>query len=135
MSDRAAAPGTVLEGRAIVEGQAEGDVLFCRQAISFLGGLDPETGRVRADNDIHGQDITGKILVFPTGAGSTVGSYVIYWLRKAGHAPAAIVNARADPVIAAGAVMAQVPMVDRIDVDALAEAERIRVDGARVEVE
>lgn len=120
-------------GRAIVEGQAEGDVLFCRQDVSFLGGVDPETGTVRAANDIEGEDVTGKVLVFPTGAGSTVGSYVLYWLRRSGHAPAAIINARADPVIAAGAVMAKIPMVDRIDVDALADVERVRVDGSVVE--
>lgn len=121
-----------LSGRAIVDGEAEGDVLYSRQDISFLGGVDPETGVVRSEGDIQGESVQDKVLVFPTGAGSTVGSYVIYWLRRSGHAPAAIVNARADPVIAAGAVMAKVPMVDRVDVEALADADRVTVDGGRV---
>lgn len=124
-----------LTGRAIVEGRAEGEVLYSRQDVSFLGGVDPETGTVRAEGDIQGESVEDRVMVFPTGAGSTVGSYVLYWLRRAGHAPAAIVNARADPVIAAGAVMAKVPMVDRVDVEALADAERVRVDGATVHVE
>ncbi len=59
--------------------------------------------------------MTGKILVFPTGKGSTVGSYTLYRLARNGLAPAAIVNAEADPVVAVGAVIAEIPMVDQVD--------------------
>lgn len=123
-----------LEGRTIVDGSAEGEVLYSADSLSFLGGVDPETGKVQGDYDVKGDNVAGKVLVFPTGAGSTVGTYIIYRLAKRGRAPAAIVNARADPVIAAGAVMASIPMVDRIDVAALSDARRLRVAGRRVEV-
>lgn len=130
----AAEAGPDLEGRVIFDGTAEGDVLFSEDTLSFLGGVDPETGDVQGDYDVKGDNVAGRVLVFPTGAGSTVGSYIIYRLAKRGKAPAAIVNARADPVIAAGAVMAGIPMVDRVDVGALAGAGRVRVEGRSVRV-
>lgn len=131
-------PGPVprtFDGRVIVEGSAEGPVLFSPQDLSFLGGVDPDTGTIQAtDNDLRGDSVKDAVLVFPTGCGSTVGSYIIYRLRKAGCAPAAIVNARADPVIAAGCVMARIPMVDGVPVEEMAQAKRARVEGGRVEV-
>ena len=77
-----------LTGRTIFPGQASGMALVSRMGISFYGGVDPETGVVtEAGHDLEGQYIAGKILVFPTGKGSTVGSYVLYRLKKNGHGP------------------------------------------------
>lgn len=126
--------GPTLEGRVIVRGQAEGPVLFRRRPVSFLGDVDAETGKMQADVEGEGDSVEGAVLVFPTGVGSTVGSYVLYRLHRTGSAPAAIVNDRTDPVTAAGAVMAQVPVVDGIDIGVLADAGSVRVDGATVQV-
>jgi uncharacterized protein len=69
----------ILTGRTIFPGQASGLALVSRMGISFYGGVDPETGQVtEAGHDLHGQSIAGKVLVFPSGKGSTVGSYILY---------------------------------------------------------
>ena len=79
-----------LRGRTIYAGSAEAEALVTRMGISFFGGVDPETGViVERGHELEGQSIRGRVLVFPTGKGSTVGSYTLYRLKKAGCAPAA----------------------------------------------
>ncbi len=108
----------MVHGRVVVAGRASGPVLASPEPISFLGGVDPKTGRVtQLDSPIRGRDVGGKILVFPHGRGSTVGSYVVYALKANGHAPAGIVNERPDPVVVVGAIIASIPMmvVERVE--------------------
>jgi predicted aconitase with swiveling domain len=82
--------------------------------ISFLGGVDPRTGTViEPGHPPQGQSVAGRVLAFPHGKGSTVGSYVLYGLARNGVAPAAIVNEEAETIIAAGALIAGIPLVDR----------------------
>jgi predicted aconitase with swiveling domain len=103
--------------RLVCAGQAEGHALVSREPIGFLGGVDPDTGVVvEQGHPLEGQSVVGRVLVFPTGKGSTVGSYTLYRLARNNLAPVAIVNAEADPVVAVGAVIAGIPMVDRVDV-------------------
>ncbi|HHX44197.1 MAG TPA: DUF126 domain-containing protein [Chloroflexi bacterium] len=107
-------------GRVIVEGQASGPALVSDRPISFLGGVDPETGRiVEPGHPLEGRSVAGCVLVFPTGKGSTVGSYILYRLAKANLAPAAIVNAESEPIVAVGALIAGIPMIDRVDIGGL----------------
>ncbi|NJE31002.1 DUF126 domain-containing protein [Thermococcus sp. 18S1] len=125
-----------LKGRKIVGGKAEGELIVSRKALSFLGGVNPETGIVTdAESDIRGQSIAGKILAFPRGKGSTVGSYVIYALKKNGKAPKAIIVGEAETIVATGAIIAGIPMVDGIDVSRLRSGERVKVDADSGEVE
>jgi hypothetical protein len=81
--------------------------------------------------------MSGKVLVFPYGKGSTVGSYVLYALSRNGHAPSAIVNAEAEAIIATGAIISKIPMIDRIDVpiSSLKNGTRVTVDGDHGELE
>ncbi|WP_258084932.1 DUF126 domain-containing protein [Thermococcus thermotolerans] len=119
----------MLKGRKIVGGKAEGELVVSQKPLSFLGGVDPETGIVTdAESDIRGQSIAGKILAFPRGKGSTVGSYVIYALKKNGKAPKAIIVGEAETIVATGAIIAGIPMVDGIDVSKLTTGKRARVD-------
>lgn len=104
--------------RTISRGVAEGEVLLTHDAISFLGNVDPETGEiVEPRHELYGQSIAGKVLVFPHGKGSTVGSYVIYQLFKNGVAPAAMINLESEPIVAVGAIISEVPLVDRPEKD------------------
>jgi len=98
--------------RAITRGRAEGEALVTKEYISFLGGIDKETGIVKEDCEIKGESVAGRILVFPGGKGSTVGSYVLLNLRKNGVAPKAIINKKTDTIIAVGAAMAEIPLVE-----------------------
>jgi predicted aconitase with swiveling domain len=72
--------------------------------------------------------VKGKVLCFPHGHGSTVGSYVLYSLAKRQLAPEAIVNQTADPVIVVGAIIANVPMVDQIDIKQIRTGDLVEVD-------
>lgn len=107
-----------LSGRSVVLGRAQGLALVTTQPISFFGGLDPEKGTViEKRHELEGKKITGKVLVFPGGKGSTVGSYVIYAMKKKGTAPAAIINVETEPIIAVGCVLAGIPLMDKLNED------------------
>ncbi len=126
----------ILKGRKVAKGTAEGEALVSTEGISFYGGVDPETGIVaEKGHPLEGQSVTGKVLVFPTGKGSTVGSYVIYDMSKRGTAPAAIVNKEIETIIAVGAIISGVPCVDRIDIEKIKNGDRVRVDGDNGTVE
>ncbi len=122
--------GTRLTGRRIASGRAAGEVLATRMGISFFGGVDPDTGIVvEKGHELEGQCITGKVLVFPTGKGSTVGSYTLYRLKKAGMAPAAVLNAEAETITAVGCIISDIPCVDRLPLDQLRTGMLVAVDG------
>lgn len=120
----------ILTGRKISKGMAEGEVLKSSSPISFLGGIDPKTGIILDKNsNACGKSIKGKIFVFPMGKGSTVGSYVIYQLKKNGVAPLAIINKEAETIVSVGAIISDIPMVDKIDIDSFKEGELVKVNG------
>jgi predicted aconitase with swiveling domain len=119
-----------LTGRVIKAGQAEGEALISSEPIGFFGGVDPETGVViEAGHPLEGACIAGRVLVFPTGKGSTVGSYILYRLKKNGLAPAAIINVESEPIVAVGAIISEIPMVDGIEVRRIATGDWVVVNG------
>jgi predicted aconitase with swiveling domain len=123
-------------GRPIVAGIAEGEALATAHNISFFGGVDPETGTVvEKGHELEGRSVAGKILVFPTGKGSTVGSYTLYRLAKAGKAPLAVLNAECEPITAVGCILAGIACVDRLPIGRISTGDRLRIDGAAGRVE
>ena len=123
----------ILKGRVIVsDGICKGTALVSKKPISFLGGVNPHSGTiVEKNHDLNGKCIKGKILCFPHGHGSTVGSYVMYALAKNGVAPKAILNERADPVVVVGAVLANIPMIDHVRIGELKTGDILEVDCER----
>ncbi|MCP4538397.1 MAG: DUF126 domain-containing protein [Chloroflexi bacterium] len=114
--------------RIVKAGQAKGKALVSPDPIGFLGGVDPDTGIViESGHPLEGECVSGRILVFPTGKGSTVGSYTLYRLARNGLAPAAIINAEADPVVAVGAIIADIPMVDQVKINSIHTGDRVEV--------
>ncbi len=117
------------QGRKIYPGQATGEALVTRMSISFFGGIDPETGLiVEKGHELEGQPVAGKILVFPSGKGSTVGSYTLYRLKRNGKAPSAIVNVECETITAVGCIIAEIPCVDHIPTEALRSGMVVEVD-------
>ena len=107
----------LIRGRGISGGRGKGPLLVSPVSLSFLSGIDPASGIiVEKGNPLQGECISGKVLAFPYGKGSTVGSYVLYALSQNGHAPAAIINTEAEPIIATGAIIGGIPMIDRIEI-------------------
>ena len=108
----------ILKGHKVVGGSAEGEALVSREPISFMGGVNPNTGILaEKTHELVGKKITGKILVYPTGKGSTGGSYRLYDMSVQKTAPAAIINLYAEPITAIGAIMGNIPMVDKLSDD------------------
>ena len=119
-----------LQGRTIYKGIAQGEALVTSMGISFFGGVDPDSGVVvERGHELEGQSIAGKVLVFPTGKGSTVGSYTLYRLRHAGKAPAAIVNTECETITAVGCIIAEIPCVDLISIQKIESGIQVIVDG------
>jgi len=118
-----------LKGRIIYKGKAEGEALVTGQPISFYGGVDPNTGVViEKGHELQGQSVKGKILVFPTGKGSTVGSYTLYRMKKNGTAPAGMINRECETVVAVGAIISEIPCVDKIDISKLKTGDKVQIE-------
>ena len=124
------------KGRVIKEGKVEGIALVSSQMISFFGCVDPETGIVSEKGHVlEGQSIKDKILVFPGGKGSTVGSYSLYRLKKNNVAPRALINRESEPIVAVGAIISGIPCVDGIDISKISSGDRVFIDKGNVVVE
>jgi predicted aconitase with swiveling domain len=126
----------VLQGRVIHPGEAHGRALVSSEPLSLLGGIDAETGLViDRHHPLSGQSVAGRVLIFPTGRGSTVGSYVLYQLKRNGLAPAAIINARCEPIVAVGAIISDIPAIDGIDISEIRSGDWVRIEeGGRIVV-
>jgi predicted aconitase with swiveling domain len=123
----------VLQGRLIKAGQAEGVALVSPEPMGFFGMIDTETGIViEVGHPLEGESVAGRVLVFPTGKGSTVGSYSLYRLSKAGLAPVAIINLESEPIVAVGAIISEIPMVDQVDIEQIRSGDLVTIDGAEV---
>lgn len=122
-----------LEGRVICPGRASGPVLFTGEPLLIYGGLDTRTGIVvERGHPLEGTSVRGRVLVFPMAKGSTVGSYTLLQLAKNGLAPAAIINAFCEPIVATGAIMSRIPCVDKVDIALLKDAIEVEVSGGTV---
>jgi uncharacterized protein len=120
--------GEKMKGRTIFEGQAKGKILYSSEPISFYGGINPDTGIITEKNHpLEGQSITQKILVFPYGKGSTVGSYALYRLKKNKKAPLAIIMKETEPIVAVGAIISEIPCMDKININQLKTGQTIQI--------
>ena len=122
-----------MKGRIISKGTAQEEALVTSMPISFYGGVDPNTGEVlEKGHELQGKSVKGKILVFPNGKGSTVGSYTLYRLKKNGLAPSGIINIECETVVAVGAIISEIPCVDKIDISKIKTGDLIRIENDTV---
>jgi predicted aconitase with swiveling domain len=124
-----------LKGRIIYKGKAEAEALATTQPISFYGGVDPNTGVViEKGHELQGISVKGKILVFPQGKGSTVGSYTLYRLKKNGVAPAGMVNRECETIVAVGAIISEIPCIDKVDITKIKTGDKVHVENDTVAI-
>jgi predicted aconitase with swiveling domain len=125
----------ILTGRVIKAGHAHGEALVSREPVGFFGGVDPETGIVIEDgHPLLGESVARRVLVFPTGKGSTVGSYILFRLMKNGVAPAGIINEESEPIVAVGAIISEIPMVDYVDTGRISTGDQVEIRAEVVKV-
>ena len=117
--------------RSIAKGKGKGELIVSSEPISFLGGVNPDNGEIIDPNhELKGQIIKDKVLFIPGGKGSNVGSYVIFQMMKNDTSPKAIICLNAEPIIATGAIMSDIPMVDSpSEVSELTNGTLVEVDG------
>ena len=94
------------EATLFVQNDTRGDVLTCREGLSFWGGVDPDTGRIiDTHHPDHGARLAGRIVLMPTSRGSCSGSGVLLQLARNGKAPAALVFREAEDILTLGAII------------------------------
>ena len=122
-----------LKGRSASKGIAEGEALLTHDAISFLSDISVSEGIITSpQSKFKGQSVSDKILIFPTGRGSTADPYGFYMLKKAGKAPAAVINIDANPTTVAGAIISHTPMVYKLEknpLEVIEAGDHVLVDG------
>ncbi|MEM2387779.1 MAG: DUF126 domain-containing protein [Candidatus Thermoplasmatota archaeon] len=125
-----------MKGRTIYPGKVRGEAIVSKEAFSFYGSVDTKTGIIIDKNSpIYGKSIKDKIFVFPCGKGSTVGSYVIYALKKNGNAPKAIINKETETIVATGAIISAIVCVDGINIDVIKDGDIVIIDAKEKEAD
>ena len=123
---------TVLHGRKVVGGVAEGEALVTRQQVSGWGGIDPSSGTIiESRHELRGVSFAGKVLVFPGAKGSSGWSNQFHLARVMGKAPAAMLFNEMTTKIALGAVVTRCPSMTGFDhdpLDAIRTGDWVRVD-------
>jgi predicted aconitase with swiveling domain len=100
----------------IAEGRGKGEALVTRDSICFYL-VDPETGKIIEDgHDAFGMSVAGKVLIFPSGKGSSVvQADGLYQLMLKDNAPKAMVIQHPDTVLVATAIIMSIPLVDKVE--------------------
>jgi predicted aconitase with swiveling domain len=97
-----------LQGRALLGGEAAGTALVLEEPLSLWGGLDPRSGQLCDHHHPQlGATVTGRVLVMPSGRGSSSSSSVLAEAVRLGTAPAAILLAAPDEILLLGALVAE----------------------------
>jgi predicted aconitase with swiveling domain len=110
----------VIAGRAIVEGEAEGEALVTTEALSFWGGYDFHTGEIiDKHHPLAGVRAAGRILAVPFSKGSSTTTAVLLEAVRAGTAPAAIITTGVDSFFALASIVADVMYAKSFPVIAL----------------
>ena len=117
--------------KVLVRGRAHGVVLKSENPINFLGTVEKLTGVVSDDShDLSGKSISGTILVFPGGVGSSVGAYTIYSIKSNNAAPLAMICKKADLTVVTGCALANIPLltVSGEQFDSIRDGTRLCID-------
>jgi len=126
----------VLTGRTIYNGKISGEVLATDSPIGFFGHVDPATGIIKEQSHpLFGETISAKVLVFPNAKGSTVGSYILYALKKNGKAPKALILGQCELIVAVGAIIAEIPAVDQVDINRFKSGDFVTINGDQITIE
>jgi predicted aconitase with swiveling domain len=129
--------GRIVSGKPVVPGTATAVALVSNEPLSLWGGLNAHTGEIiDRRHERSGENIAGKVFVFPQGRGSSTASAVLLESVKAGKAPAAMINSHIDPILALGSILADELYGKPVPIVVLSEADFQAIrDGDRVIIE
>jgi len=133
-----------IRGRGVTPGTATGEAVISEAAFMFAHGVEPKNGDViDIRSPLLGENVKGKVLIFPFGKGSTTGSAWFLETIRQGNGPCAVINVETEPIIATALILGRllydtrIPLVDRLEADILAVARKgdiITVNGDTGEV-
>jgi hypothetical protein len=89
---------------------------------------------IEKGHELEGKNIKEKILVFPTGKGSTVGSYTLYRMKKNNTAPAGMINKECETIVAVGAIISEIPCVDKIDISKIKTRDIVEIENDLIKI-
>lgn len=122
-----------IQCKGILPGKAKGRALVMRDPISFQGEIDEAGNIVVRGHAYVGENVAGKVLIYPEAKGSSGGCMMLRLLARRGKKPAAIVNTRnLDPNLVEGAILADVPMLcfpQRDPYEIISTGDLVEVDG------
>ena len=112
---------TVLKGRTKAKGRAEGEALVSQMPLSWAPCSILNNGDIKmVGNPVSGQNVTGKIVIYPTVTGSTSGAFgLLFKVKGSQHGPAGIICQNAHTIDVSGAIASGIPTVDGLDADPL----------------
>ena len=128
----------LIKGHKICKGKGEGEAIVYKGAFAFFGSFDPSTGRFTKSHELVGKSLANKVFLFTTGRGSSQVARTAMEAKRAGNAPSAMICLETDSVMAAAAIMAGIPMVDKLEKDPFALIETgdfVKVDATQGIVE
>ncbi|HDM23336.1 acetyltransferase [archaeon] len=99
--------------KPIVAASLKGELVVVKRQLSFYGDIDPEKGLLKLNSKTI--SIKGKILAFPYSSGSTVGSYIIFRMKKLGTNPKAMITLKAEPIVIIGCLIARIPLFHKVN--------------------
>jgi predicted aconitase with swiveling domain len=130
----------IINCKPAVSGHAEGEALIISQGLSFLEGVNMETGEFNEEAypELKGENLRGKIVIYPYGKGSCGDTIRLWRTCMNGVGPAGIINRYADPILVQGAMLADIPLVYEPDKDPLEMArsgDRVTINNGEVTIQ
>lgn len=99
--------GRVIQGKVVIQGQAQGEALVSNEPLSFWGGYDWQTGEITdRRHPLSGSIAAGNVLCLPFARGSSTTTAVLLEAIRNGTAPVAILTTGADFFFALASVVA-----------------------------
>jgi predicted aconitase with swiveling domain len=121
-----------IRAHKVCGGVAEGEAVVYRGPFSFMGDLDPATGKVPVPrHPLQGESLANKVFVFTTGKGSSGGDFAAWMAKEKGNAPLAIICQESEPVLSGAVIITGIPTVDRPEKDVfqlIKTGDRVKVD-------
>jgi uncharacterized protein len=125
----------ILHGKSSHPGYAMGEVLLLTEPVSFWGGVDHLGNIIDVHHAQHKARMTDKILVMPSGRGSSSATAVLAELIRTGDGPKAIIMRQCDTILVIGALVSaeiygiSMPIVelDQVEYDQLRDGSQVEV--------
>jgi len=125
----------IIRGHVGIGPEVEGIALAASDDFSTRYDLDRDRGVFsRPSHKLFGENYVGRVLVLNGAKGGVASAWMLREMAQMGKSPLALLLNDANPVMAQGAAFAELPFMDRFEVDittTIKTGDRIMVEPAR----